>query len=465
MTFGLRDYQEQGRRDIREAIKSGARSVLYQLPTGGGKTALTAHMAGESSRRASWRVWFLVHRKELIDQSIRTFNDVSIPHGVIAAGYQPDRRPLVQIGSVQTIGRRLDRLDPPDLIIWDEAHHIAAGTWSEIYQAFPNALHIGLSATPERLDGAGLGRWFGALICGPTTGELIAEGWLAPYRLYAPNHVDLSGVHTKLGDFAKGEIAAKMDKPTITGDAIEHYRRLCPGRRAIVFCCSIEHSQHVVAQFLDAGIAAEHVDGTTDPARRKLAMQKFAAGETLVLSNVELFGEGVDVPAIEAAILLRPTQSLALYLQQVGRALRPAPGKDHAVILDHAGNSYLHGLPDDPRAWSLASRPRKRGAPLAVPVRQCPRCYATLPASLAICKYCRCVLHDIAGGGREVEQVAGQLVEVDPVVLRRQRVREQARADSLEDLIALGQSRGYKNPGAWAKYVYNARQQKRGAAA
>lgn len=464
MTFALRDYQEQGRREIRAALKAGARSVLYQLPTGGGKTALTAHMAGESSRRAGWRVWFLVHRKELIDQSVRTFNDVAIPHGVIAAGYLADRRPLVQIGSVQTVGRRLERLDPPQLIIWDEAHHLAAGTWSEIYAAYPEALHVGLSATPERLDGTGLGQWFEHLVCGPTTGELIAQGWLAPYRLYAPRPVDLSGVHVKLGDFVRGELVAKMDRPTITGDAIEHYRRLAWGRRAMVFCCSIEHSQHVVAQALAAGIPAAHVDGHTDTAQRRLALQKLDAGELWMLSNVELFGEGVDVRGIEVIISLRPTQSLALCLQQWGRGLRTFPGKPECLILDHAGNSFIHGLPDDPRTWTLEGRRRRRGEG-AVPVRQCPRCYATLPASAAVCKYCGGVLRPEAGGGRDVEQVAGELVEIDPVVLRRQRAREQARANSLEDLIALGQSRGYKNPAAWAKYVHNARQQKKGAAA
>lgn len=465
MTFALRDYQEHDRLAIRAAFKQGARAVLYQLPTGGGKTALTAHVAGESSRRAKWRVWFLVHRKELVDQSIRTFEQVGIPHGVIAAGFFADRRPLVQIGSVQTIGRRLERLPAPDLIIWDEAHHLAAGTWSTIFAAYPDALHLGLSATPERLDGTGLGHWFSHLVCGPTTADLIDQGWLAPYRLYAPAKVDLSGVHTKLGDFVKGELAATMDKPTITGDAIAHYRRYADGKRAIAFCCSIEHSQHVVAQFNAAGIPAEHVDGHTEATQRKLAMQRFRAGEIRVLSNVELFGEGVDVPAIEAAILLRPTQSLALYLQQVGRALRPAEGKMHAVILDHAGNSYTHGLPDDPREWSLEGRKRKRGTADQVPIRQCPKCFAVVPAASASCKYCHTLLAGAGGGGREVEEVAGELVEVDPKVLRQQRLREQSRAQSLEDLVALGKSRGYKRPEAWAEYVWNARQQKRGVAA
>ncbi len=462
MTFALRPYQDQILAEVRTHLRQGIRSVLIQSPTGSGKTALTAYMAGTASSR-SHRVWFGVHRRELIKQSIKTFSYVGIPHGVIAAGFPADRRPLVQIASVQTLARRLDRLDRPKLIVWDECHHLAAGTWAAIYAAFPDALHIGLSATPERLDGTGLGHWFERMVRGPSVAELIEAGWLAPYTLYAPKPVDLSGVHTKLGDFVRGELSAAMDRPTITGDAIAHYRRYANGKRAVAFCCSIEHSRHVVAQFQAAGIPAEHVDGETDPLVRDAAIQRFERGETLVLSNVELFGEGFDLGSIEAVILLRPTQSLALYLQQCGRGLRPSLGKDRCIILDHASNSHLHGLPDDPREWTLEGRrKRQRRTDAPLPIRTCPRCFAALPAAVPACRYCGTVL---GTSPREVEEVAGELVEVDPKVARRQRMREQARAESLEDLIAIGKSRGYKSPDKWAAYVWNARQQKRGVAA
>ncbi len=458
----LRDYQTQIIEETRTHLRQGIRSVLLYAPTGAGKTALTAHMAGTASGRGH-RVWFLCHRRELIKQSIRTFSFVGIDHGVIAAGFPADRRPLVQIGSIQTVARRMDRLDRPRLIVFDEAHHLAAGTWAAIYDAFPDALHIGLSATPERLDGTGLGHWFERMVRGPSVAELIEDGWLAPYRLYAPKPIDLSGVHTKLGDFVRGELTHAMDKPTITGDAIAHYRRYADGKRAVAFCCSIEHSRHVVAQFQAAGIPAEHVDGETDSVVRDAAIQRFERGETLVLSNVELFGEGFDLPAIEAAILLRPTQSLALYLQQCGRALRPCEGKEQAIILDHASNSHLHGLPDDPREWSLEGRKKRRRTTEApLPIRTCPKCFAALAAGVVSCRYCGTVL---GTNPREVEEVAGELVEVDPKVARRQRLREQARAETLEDLVAIGRSRGYRSPDKWAAYVWNARQQKRGVAA
>ncbi len=460
MAFALRDYQHLILEDTRALLRAGSHSVLIQSPTGSGKTALCAHMMGTASGRGH-RAWFVVHRRELTKQSIATFDKVGIPHGVVAAGFPPDPRQLVQIGSIQTLVKRFDRLQPPRLIVWDECHHLAAGSWSQVHAAFPEAVHIGLSATPERLDGTGLSRWFDHLVEGPTVAELIGEGWLVPYRLFAPAPVDLSSVRTTLGDFAKGQLAGVMDRPTITGDAIAHYQRYAAGRRAVVFCVSVEHSRHVVAQFTAAGIAAAHVDGESHPIERDDAIARFERGEIQVLSNVELFGEGFDLPAIECVIMLRPTHSLALYLQQCGRGLRPAPGKGECIILDHAGNSQRHGLPDDPRAWSLEGRKKPKASTSAqVPVRTCLRCFATVPAAAIACKHCGFAFQD--SGAREVEQVDGELVEVaiDPIEARRVRNREQAKAQTLEDLIALGMARGYRNPTAWASHIWQARQRR-----
>lgn len=460
MPFALRDYQKKIIEETRELLRGGANNALLQSPTGSGKTALTARMMGTASSRGH-RAWFIVHRRELIKQSIKTFDTVGLDHGVVAAGFQPDPRPLVQIGSVQTLARRANRLQPPRLIVWDECHHLAAKSWAAVYEAYPDAIHIGLSATPERLDGSGLDTYFQHLIKGPTVAELIAAGWLVPYRLYAPAAVDLSSVHTKLGDFVRGELAGAMDKPTITGDAIGHYKRYANGKRAVAFCVSIEHSRHVVASFNAAGIPAAHVDGETDPGERDATIQRFERGEILLLSNVDLFGEGFDLPAIECVILLRPTQSLTLFLQQCGRGLRTSPGKSECIILDHAGNSSRHGLPDDPHEWTLEGRKKKKSTTGQIPVKQCLRCFATVHAAASNCRYCGYLF---LVEPRGVEEVAGELVEVpiDPVEMRIQRQKEQKRASTLEDLISLGKARGYKNPTGWATHVYEARQ-KRGA--
>jgi len=455
VAFELRDYQLALIGQAHDLIRAGETSILLQAPTGSGKTALTAHMLSTAAQRQH-HCWFVVHRRELIKQSARTFRAVGIPHGIVAAGFAGDVRQPVQICSVQTLAQRHKRLRTPTLIVWDECHHVAAASWARIHETYSDAIHIGLSATPERMDGTGLGQWFRHLIQGPTVASLIEQGFLAPYRLFAPSRPDLGGIRTVAGDYVKNALSAAMDKPSITGDAVAHYRRLAAGRRAVVFCASIEHSQHVVAQFNAGGFRAEHVDGTTDPKVRDAVLQRFEAGETLVLCNVDLFGEGVDIPGIEVAILLRPTQSLSLYLQQVGRALRPAEGKAEALILDHAGNALRHGLPDDERQWSLAGAKRKRSAkdPDDVAVKQCPQCFAVVRTMV---QRCACG-HVWVPQGRIVEEQAGELQEVDPAQLRRQRARGQSAAKTLQDLIAVGVSRGYSHPERWAKYVFNARQ-------
>jgi DNA repair protein RadD len=252
-----------------------------------------------------------------------------------------------------------------------------------------------------------------------------------------------------------------MDKPKITGSAITEYLKAAKGKRAVVFCVSISHSEHVVEQFNAHGIPAEHVDGKTPKQQRDAAIKRFQSGETLVLSNVELFGEGFDLPAIECAILLRPTQSLGLHLQQVGRALRPSPGKTHAIILDHVENYKRHGLPDTERSWSLHGQPprsRSKNDDNVHPIKTCDKCFAAQPVGSTICKNCGQMF---ATSAREVEEVDGELQELDQKYIALKRKREQAKASSLEDLIELAVSRNYKHPHRWAKHVFNARQAKK----
>ena len=454
MSVTLRPYQETIVADCRTAFREGERKVVVQLATGGGKTVLGSFMVNGSQQRG--RVcWWLVHRRELIRQASKTFYDMGIPHGIIAGGHASDPNALVQVASIQTIARRLDHLPPPDMIVFDETHHIGAAQWSEIFARFPNAYVLGLTATPWRLDGRGLGGWYGRMVQGPAVGDLIESGSLSNYRLFAPSQPDLSGVETQAGDYKQRSLASVMDKPSITGDAVQHYSRFCPGKRAVAFGVSIEHSQHIAAQFNASGIPAEHVDGQMDHGNRDAAVARFVAGETLILCNADLFGEGFDVPAIEAAILLRPTQSLSLYLQQVGRALRPSPGKERAVILDHAGNSLRHGLPDDDRDWSLEDREKKRrGEKSESPVRQCLKCFRVYRPAKE-CPGCGTAAPVQA---REVEQVEGSLVEVDASAAKRARWIEERECSTLEDWQRLAAARGYK--AGWAMVRYQARQRR-----
>lgn len=457
MTITLRSYQIALVERTRANFIVGRARQLLVLPTGGGKTVCFSYMAG-AARSKNLRVWILAHRVELLEQISKTLRAFQIPHGMIAPGFLGDRRQQVQVASVFALARRLDRYAAPDLIIVDEAHHaIAKSTWGTVIQAFPKARLLGVTATPIRLSGEGLGDLFECMVQGPTVADLIEQGALSPYRLFAPSGVDLSGVHSKMGDFVRGELAGAMDKRSITGDAVSHYTKLAPGKRAIAFCVSVEHAEHVAAQFREAGIPAASIDGGMDKTLRQSVLASFSAGDLRVLTSCDLVSEGFDVPAIEVAILLRPTQSLGLYLQQVGRALRIFPGKAEAIILDHAGNVKRHGLPDEDRLWSLDGKAKKRAAkPSEVPVKTCPKCFATVASAAT---HCLCG-HALVAVARVVEQVEGHLEEVNVEQARREAKALQGRAQTEADLVALGKSRGMKRPELWARHVIRTRHAK-----
>lgn len=449
----LRGYQERAIDALRSAMQQGARAPLLCLPTGGGKTIILATIAAQAAAKGR-QVLILVHRRELIHQTARKLAWAGLDHGIIAAGH-PASNHAVQVASVQTLVRRLSRMDwVPSLVIIDEAHHAAAGSWRQILDHWPNAYRLGVTATPCRLDGRGLSEAFDQLVMGPSAADLVFWRFLSPARIYAPPVVaDLSGIRRRAGDYANDQAAAAMDRPTVTGDAIAHYQRLAGGQQAIAFCCNVAHAVSVCDAFKTAGIGAALLLGDT-PDRDQVVVQ-YAAGAVRVLVTVDVVSEGFDVPAASCAILLRPTQSLGLYLQQVGRVLRPAPGKDAAIILDHVGNVPRHGFPDDAREWSLAEGVVRGARGTAAPsIRTCPECFAAFKPQ-PICPVCGAQCAPIKS--RKIQQLAGELQELRRHEIRQQR-RDQGKARTLQDLIHLGQARGMKNPVGWAKHVYWARQ-------
>lgn len=269
-----RPYQTRAITDLREASLVHRR-VLLVLPTGAGKTFIGSTVA-LGARSKGRRVMFLVHRQELMEQTSRAFTEIGIPHGLIRAG-EPTPSDLVTVASVQTLARRLEFTPAPNLLFLDEGHHAVAGTWMRVLEAWSSAFVIGLTATPERLDGRGLGDVYQHMIVGPSTADLIHDGYLSPYRAFAPSTVDLTGVGTSMGDFAPADVNTAVDRPAIIGDVIEHFQRLAPGRRGIVFAASIGHSQHLAAAFRGAGISAAHVDGETAKDERAQIVADFAA--------------------------------------------------------------------------------------------------------------------------------------------------------------------------------------------
>ncbi|MDR3561233.1 MAG: DEAD/DEAH box helicase [Negativicutes bacterium] len=440
--FQLRPYQEMIVEGNLLEFDKGLRRILDQAPCGAGKTVLWAYMASQARLRGN-RTLFVVHRQELIDQSAATLREAGVPFGVIAAGYPANYNELIQIGSIQTLTRRLDKMPAPIIIFPDECHHAAAATWRKLLAAYPDAFVIGFTATPARMGGQGLGDIFQSLILGPTVKELISWGNLAPFKYFAPPvAADFSGLRVKMGDYVQSDVTLAMDKSEIIGDLIEHYKKLAPGARAVCYCASVAHSQHTAEMFRQAGINALHIDGETHDLVRKAAINDFKTGAIKILCNVDLISEGFDVPAMEAVILARPTQSLTLHIQQSMRPMRPDsdnPGKV-AVIIDHVGNVYRHGLPDEDREWSLEGVKKKSTGPKQeFPLRQCDKCYAAhRPAP--VCPICGYVypVEDRA----EPEQKAGQLSEVLDVE-RRQKKIEVGKAKDVVTLEQIAMQRGY----------------------
>ena len=380
VTVLLRPYQEKGVANIRAAFAQGRRKVCYAAPTGSGKTVIFAYLAHRIVEKGQ-RVAIVVHRQELVDQTCVALAAEGVRFGVIAAGYPEDLGAPVQVCMAQTLTRRLERLVSVSVLIVDEAHHVIAATWRAILRAVPAAWVLGVTATPERLDGKGLAEVFDVLVVGPTVRELIAQGWLSPFIIYAPERlVDLKSARTVAGDYAVGDLARRMSASFVLDDALAEYRSRLDGQSAIAFCTTIDHSRTVARFFRAAGVRAQHLDGDTPSTERRQLIGQLATGEVSIITNCGFIAEGLDIPSVAGVILLRPTKSLALHLQQIGRALRPAPGKRRAVILDHAGNVYRHGMPDLEHAWSLEGRPKKRGKALGEAL---PRMRGVNPARVA----------------------------------------------------------------------------------
>lgn len=437
----LRDYQKQIIDDVGFEFQNKNR-VCAVAPCGAGKTITVGWMAQGTAIKGR-RTLFLVHRQELIKQSVDTFNDMNIRHGVIATKYPKDHEPLVQIGSVQTVVRRLEQIPPPEFIVIDEAHHATAGTWKKIINHFQNAKVLGVTATPERMGGHGLGDIFQSLVIGPTVKQLIGWGNLSPYQYYAPpGKFDAKEVRVKFGEYVRSDLEMQLDQNSVIGDVIANYQKLASGMRAVCYCVSLAHSKHIADSFCKVGIPAMHIDGETPEVIRTQSIQDFRDNKIKILCNVDLISEGFDVPAMEAVILARPTQSLTLFIQQAMRAMRPDRNNPEkkAIIIDHVGNVFRHGMPDEDREWTLESKKKKRTSERTLSIKTCPMCYQA-HYSARQCPYCG-FNYPVAAREEMPQEKKGELLKIEDVE-RKERRQEVGQARTVEELEQIAIKRGY----------------------
>ena len=435
--MGLREYQNELIGRLFQAYRDGYIAPCIVLPCGGGKSVITAEIAKRFTDRDK-RVLFLVHRRELCEQIYYTF----LGWGVDLA--------LCKIKMVQTVARRLQNIEPPDLIITDENHHSLAKTYQKIYDFFPDVKRVGVTATPERMGGKGLRGVNDILIEGVTAKWLIAHGYLSPYDYFAPA-VTLPKFHIRRGEYDQREINSFFQKnvKTIYGDVLKQYKRLADGKQAICYLSGIEISEAVAERFSTDGIRAAHIDGNTPKAERDRIVEAFRRGEIRILCNVDLISEGFDVPDCECVILLRPTKSLTLFIQQSMRCMRYREGK-RAIIIDHVNNVSEFGLPDDNREWLLDGHEKPKGA---APVKVCPDCFATVRAAERKCPHCG---YEFAA---ERHEKRSEVLDVELIKYNEiQRVKgylSPRECQNVNDLKLYAQIHGYK-PG-WVYYQQKAR--------
>jgi superfamily II DNA or RNA helicase len=354
----LRDYQQRVISEIYATWRLGKRAVLLAMPTGSGKTRTFSELAKHFDDR-NQRVLLLVHREELLWQARKTLEQtLRSPIGIIKADQPMHLEHPVQCASVQTLVRRLEKqevdLGAIALVIIDEAHLSLAPSYLTILQHFPEALILGVTATPSRLDGRGFDRLYEALVVGPSVSKLIWRGFLADYDVLAPESFlpTEEGIRIAGGDFNSADLAERIDRRYVAGCAVDAYLRHADQKRCVVFAINLDHSKAIAERYRTAGIAAEHIDGETATKERQAILERFREGQTLVLCNVNLFTEGFDFPEIEVIQLCRPTKSVALHLQMLGRGLRPKGGRK-ALVLDHAGNCLRLGGAKAERNWTL----------------------------------------------------------------------------------------------------------------
>jgi len=484
----LRPYQQKVEQEILQAWREGHKAPLLVLPTGGGKTYTFCSIVEKVVKKHI--CWILVHRHNLAIQTSQSLNDLDIDHGVIGAGFSESNFKKAQVAKVGSIPSRFDRLTPPKVIIIDEAHHATAGQWAKITERYPNCFFLGVTATPERLDGKMLGKDSGGfvdkLIIGPTMAELAKMGYLSKPSYFTPTNFTGDSIKIKSnGDFDAKEAGFALDKPKILNNVVARYKQICSGQPAIAFCCNVQHAVDTAEAFNNAGFRAKALVGKMGFNEQQKILGQLSISELDVVTSCEIISEGTDIPDVSTAILLRPTWSLTLYLQQVGRALRVAKDKRQKYIIDMVGNIYRHGHPFLEREWAIdgaRKTPSRRKKEVDnFKIKNCSECFAVFELKDVVDNKCPECGSPITSKQRRIDIVDGDLVEVSwdeieeelkklRIIDEKEKEKKQKKRDywrgihackTIEELVELGKKRGYKSPQFWANKIFSERIKKR----
>lgn len=435
----LRDYQLELIDGVYNSLRKRNKRIMVVSPAGSGKTVTMSEIARRATSKKN-RVLFVVHRIEIVQQARQTFvaNDVDMNY--------------CEVGMIQTISNKVkkDKVKKPTTILIDEAHHSLSKTYVDIVDAFPDAVVLGFTATPTRLSNKGFTEVFTDLILGKSVKWLIDNNRLAPFKYYSVNLLqNIQMKHNATGEFSNASIEEAMQK-TIFGDVIENYQKFAEGKKTIVYTHSVEASKTVADKFNSNGYKAMQVDGKTPKDERELAMELFRSGEIKILVNAELYGEGVDVPDCECVILLRPTESLTLFIQQTMRAMRYQPNKQ-AIIIDHVGNYSRHGLPDTEHNWleHFEGTSKKSNQSDSIPVKECESCYAVVASAYTVCPVCGEEFPKEDPTEYQIDE-SRELEEITEDNIIRLNFKEPKDCKNMEELYQLAKDRNYK-PG-WAYY-------------
>lgn len=436
--FQLFDYQQDLVDKARNALAAGNQGVLIVSPPGSGKSVVISEIARLTVKK-SGHVLFFVHRQELVKQIKDSFKQ---------QGVDLNHCTIMTVGKV---ANRLKILPKPNLIIVDESQHSRAKTYRKIFDYYSDVPRLGFTGSPWRLSGKGFKDIYSAMVQGPTTKWLIEHHKLAPFTVYGYQLGDKNVLkHSSTGDYTKQSMNDFTDS-IIHGDIVKSWLKFAKDRKTIIYCHSTSFSKEVAQSFRDAGINAVHTDAKTPESKRDKIMADFKEGKIKILCNVDLVSEGFNVPDCSCVVLLRPTQSLVIYLQQSMRAMRYQPNK-HAIIIDQVGNFERFGLPDTAYKWTLEDRekhPHREGGTDGIQIKTCPDCFAVIKADCVKCPICG---HDFSIEIRRIKQkkeqelraIKAEQFHID--LIAKKKVSE---LNTFKELTMYAKAKHYKNGWAW----------------